>query len=228
MNASLADQLPACLAEDEFLRRFMGIFDEVADTVELQVANLDRLIDVAVAPEQMVQWLGHFWLDVYLLDPSMPIERRRRWVREMGRLLWLRGTADGLVGLLEQATGQQVEVSESGGVYGAGQAPPNPHHVQVWVDDAGFTTDDHLLATVHRELPAEVTFELQVGERLIWPLPGGGAGAVPVAPVPETVPRRLPGEAEFHVAHQIWQGERAVVSELHFGDLLRPHPGAGR
>ena len=134
--------------------------------------SLDHLIDVSVAPDQMVQWLGHFWLDVYLLDPSMPLDRRRRWVQAMGRLLWLRGTADGLVGLLEQVTGRQVEVGDSGGVYRAGEAPHNSHHVEVWVDDGGLTVDEHLLATVHRELPAEVTFELQVGERVLWPRSG--------------------------------------------------------
>ncbi|HVF14945.1 MAG TPA: phage tail protein [Acidimicrobiales bacterium] len=198
----LADQLPACLADDQFLRSFMGIIDEVADTVEMQVANLDHLIDVAVAPEQMVQWLGHFWLDVYLLDPSMALDRRRRWVREMGRLLWLRGTADGLTGLLGQVTGTRVEVSESGGVYALGGAPPNPHHVRVWVEEGGLTSDDHLLATVHRELPAEVSFELHVGERQIWPCP---VEAPPASeePLRGTVPREPPAVVgpEFHAHH---------------------------
>jgi len=173
MTGSLADQLPACLAEDEFLRRFMGIFDELAASVELQVANLENLVDISVAPEQMVQWLGQFWLDIYLLDPSMDLDRRRRWVREMGKLLWWRGTADGLTGLLEAITEQQVEVHDSGGVYREGEAPPNARHVQIWVDDCRSTSDEHLLATVHRELPAEVSFELQVGDRLLWPRPGG-------------------------------------------------------
>lgn len=170
---SLADQLPACLAEDEFLRRFMGIFDELVASVEIQVANLENLVDVTVAPEQMVQWLGQFWLDIYLLDPSMDLDRRRRWVREMGRLLWWRGTADGLTGLLEAITECQVEISDSGGVYRVGEAPSNTRHVQIWVDGSGSTSDEHLLATVHRELPAEVSFELQVGDRLLWPVTGG-------------------------------------------------------
>ena len=71
-QVSLAEQLPACLAEDRFLGQFLGILDEVAQTVEVQVAGLEHLVDVSVAPEQMVQWLGGFWLDIYLLDPSTP------------------------------------------------------------------------------------------------------------------------------------------------------------
>lgn len=166
---ALADQLPACLAEDRFLGQFLAILDEVAQTVEVQVGGLEHLVDVSVAPEQMVQWLGRFWLDVYLLDPSMTIERRREWVQRMGRLLWWRGTQEGLTGLLEQATGRSVEVIDSGGVYRGGEAPHNPRHVHIWVDEGGWTNDEHLLAVVHRELPADVTFELQIGERVVWP-----------------------------------------------------------
>jgi phage tail-like protein len=166
---SLADQLPACLAEDRFLGQFLGILDEVSQTVEVQVSGLENLVDVSVAPEQMVQWLGAFWLDVYLLDPSMSVERRREWVRRMGELLWWRGTREGLTGLLEQATGRRVEVVDSGGVYRAGEAPRSLRHVHIWVEDGGWTSDEHLLAFVHRELPVEVTFELQVGDRLVWP-----------------------------------------------------------
>jgi hypothetical protein len=146
----------------------------VAQSVELQVGGLEHLVDVSVAPEQMLQWLGRFWLDVYLLDPSMTVERRRDRVRGMGGLLWWRGTKQGLSGLLEQATGRSVEVYDSGGVYRAGEAPVNTRHVQIWVDDGGWTTDEHLLAFVHRELPAEVTFELQIGERVVWPPSTGG------------------------------------------------------
>ena len=168
---SLVDQLPACLAEDRFLGQFLGILDEVAQTVEVQVAGLEHLVDVSVAPEQMVQWLGGFWLDIYLLDPSTPIARRREWVRAMGRILWWRGTKDGLTGLLEQATGRRVEVIDNGGVYRAGEAPTTPRHIHIWVEEGGWTNDEHLLAFIHREVPADVTFELQVGDRMIWPRP---------------------------------------------------------
>ena len=173
MKVSLAEQLPACLAEDQFLRGFLGILDEVAQSVEVQVGGLENLVDVSVSPERMIQWLGGFWLDINLLDPSMPVERRRRWVREMRRLLWLRGTAEGLVGLLEQVTGKRAEITESGGVYRAGEAPPNARHVEVWVEDDGWTSDDALRTCVHRELPAEVTFQLVVGDRQVWPPPVG-------------------------------------------------------
>lgn len=174
MRAQIVDQLPAYLAQDDFLRRFVGIFDELESTIEPQVGGLDNLVDITVAPPQMVQWLGSSWLDLYLLDPSMPIERRRRWVRALGYLLWWRGTRNGLVGLLEQVTGRRAEVTESGGVFRRGEAPHNPRHVRVRVEEGGWTSDDHLLAFVHRELPAEVTFELHVGDRRLWPPVGTG------------------------------------------------------
>jgi phage tail-like protein len=169
VKVKLADQLPACLAEDPFLGQFLCLLDEVAEGVEMQVAGLEHLVDSSVAPAQMIQWVGGFWLDAYLVDSSMPIDRQRAWLRGMSQLLWWRGTLQGLSGILRLATGREVEIDDSGGVYRAGEAPTNAHHVSIWVDEGGWTSDEHLLAVLHREIPAEVSFELQVGERVVWP-----------------------------------------------------------
>jgi phage tail-like protein len=169
VKVKLADQLPACLTEDAFLSRFLGLFDELTQTVELQIAAIEHLVDSDVAPAQMVEWVGASWLDVYLIDSSMPVDRQREWVRAMGQLLWWRGTLQGLSGLLRLATGREVEIDDSGGVYRAGEAPVNRRHVQIWVDEGGLASDADLLAMARREMPAEVSFELQVGERRVWP-----------------------------------------------------------
>lgn len=167
MKVALAEQLPACLAEDPFLRQFLGIFDELTETVEMQVAGLEHVVDVTVAPDHIVRWLGG-WLGITDIDPSIPVARQRAWVKEMGRLMWWRGTRVGLEGILKLATGEQVEVIDSGGVYRSGQAPGNPRHVEIRVGSVGWTTEEHLLALLRQELPAEVTFDLRVGGRLTW------------------------------------------------------------
>ena len=191
MTVSFADYLPACLSEDPFLRDFLRIFDDVANTVDSQVSGLEHLFDVSVAPDHMVRWLGS-WLGIDDIDSSIPIERQRLWVEKMGTLLWWRGTRTGLRGVLGLSTGRAVDVVDTGGVYPrhapvqarsrlettapAPVAPTrhNPRHVHVWVEDVGRTTDEHLLAVLRRELPAEVTFELQVGNRMVWPPRGEG------------------------------------------------------
>lgn len=172
MTATFADQLPACLAEDPFLRRFLGIFDALEATVEVQVGGIEHVVDVAVAPDHMVRWLGG-WLGIDDIDPSTPVDRQREWVREMGRLMWWRGTRAGVEGMVRLATGEEVTVTDSGGVWRQGEAPATqPRHVRVLVNSVGWTTEDYLLALLHRELPAEVTYELRVGGRQVWPRPG--------------------------------------------------------
>jgi phage tail-like protein len=168
-TVQFADHLPACLAEDPFLQRFLQIFDAVANTVEMQISGMEHTIDVSVAPDRMVRWLGG-WLDINDIDPSTPIERQREWVHEMGRLFWWRGTKSGVEGMLRLATGEDVAVLDTGGVYRQGEAPAvHPRHVRVLVNSVGWTTEEYLLTLLRRELPAEVTFELRVGGRQVWP-----------------------------------------------------------
>lgn len=178
MNVRFADHLPACLAEDPFLwrldgdgeiRGFLAIFDALANTVEMQISGLENVVDVAVAPDRMVRWLGG-WLDIDDIDPSSPIDRQRGWVQQVGRLLWWRGTKEGVEGMLRVATGEDVAVIDSGAVYRQFEAPAvQPRHVRVMITDVGWTTEEHILTLLRRELPAEVTFELRIGGRQVWP-----------------------------------------------------------
>jgi hypothetical protein len=42
--------------------------------------------------------------------------------------------------------------------------------VRISLDSSGWTTDDDLLDLVRGELPAAVSFELTVGDRVVWPM----------------------------------------------------------
>lgn len=168
MRTGLVDQLPAALAEDGFLRRFVGIFDELSRSVQLDVEGLGHVIDPTVAPPAFVRWLGG-WLGIDSIDPSMPELRQRELVTAMGRFLCWRGTAIGLQGMLEMVTGGPAEVVDSGGVHLRGEAPENRRQVRARVEGTGWTTEEHLLALVRAEMPADVDFELRVGDRRLWP-----------------------------------------------------------
>jgi hypothetical protein len=84
-------------------------------------------------------------------------------------MLQWRGTALGLRQILEMVTDAPVEIIDSGGVYLEGEAPENPAHVRIKVESSGWTTEDDLLDLVRAELPAAVSFELSVGDRVVWP-----------------------------------------------------------
>lgn len=164
----LIEQLPVSMQDDEFLVRFLGIFQEVADTFMEQADNLEHLLDVSVAPPAMVRAMGG-WLGARGIDPALSEERQRRIVREQGRMLPWRGTGRGLRQLLEMVTDGPVVVIDSGGVYAEGEAPSRPAHVHILVTGTGWATDDDLVALIQADMPASVTFELHVGDRQLWP-----------------------------------------------------------
>src|SRR5262249_17458217 len=159
------------MVEDEFLVRFLTIFQDVADTVLHQVDTLPHMFDAAVAPDSMVRLMGH-WIGIDWIDPSLPDPLQRRIVREYSSLLHCRGTARGVKQLLEVVSGGPATVEDNGGVYLEGEAPLLPAHVRMAVESSGWATEADLLRIIRSELPAGVTFELRIGGRLVWPASG--------------------------------------------------------
>jgi phage tail-like protein len=175
----LIHQLPVGMVEDEFLVRFVSIFQHVADTVVGQIDNLPHVFDVTVAPLPMVRTLGR-WVGLDWIDPSLPDALQRRIVTEYFSMLRWRGTRRGMVQLLELISDAPATVEESGGIYPEGRAPADVGHVVLRVQTSGWATDADLLRIVQAELPASITFELHVGGRRIWPTLQGGGPAVPI------------------------------------------------
>jgi phage tail-like protein len=165
----LRNQLPMGMVEDDFLHRFLGIFQEMGDTYLHHIDNLEFAFDPAVAPLPMVRLLGAF-IGVDQLDPSLPEVTQRRVVQGAIRNLSWRGTEKGVRELLELITQAPVEIVDSGGVYLEGEAPHAPPHIVMRVQQLGLVEEPDLIELVSDGVPASVTFELFVGERRIWPI----------------------------------------------------------
>jgi phage tail-like protein len=164
----LIHQLPVGMVEDEFLVRFLSIFQDVADTVVEQIDSLPHMFDPTVAPLPMVRALGG-WVGLDWIDPSLPDALQRRIVRQYFAMLHWRGTKRGMRQLLELISEAPAAVVESGGIYQEGTTPSGNGHVVLRVERSGWATEPDLLRIVRAELPASVTFELFVGDRQIWP-----------------------------------------------------------
>jgi len=164
----LLGQLPMGMLEDDFFARFVGIFQEVATSFLDGVDNLENVVDVTVAPETVVRWMGG-WLGVDYIDSSLPHDLQRRIVRESGKILAWRGTRRGLMGFLELVCGDGVEIEETGGVFAEGDAPRTPPTVVVRVQTTGWIPESDFVEWLRDELPANVRFGLYVGDRQLWP-----------------------------------------------------------
>lgn len=165
MTAWLLDQLPAHMAEDPFLCKFLAIFTTIADGVRGHGDSMPYLLDVGLTPETMVRYLGG-WIGLEV-DAGMPVDHQRRIVGSSGAIVSGRGTAPGLVEFLELVTGSPVEVSDSGGVFPVGRAGAGDKHVCVRVTSRGTAVADHLIDLIADEIPADCTFDLWVGGEAI-------------------------------------------------------------
>jgi len=163
----LIHQLPVGMVEDDFLVRFLRIFQGVSDTMLHQVDTLPHMFDPTVAPDAMVRTMGE-WLGLFI-DSSLPDALQRRIVSVYSSMVRWRGTAYGVRQLLEMVSGAPATVEDNGGVFLEGESPHGPPHVRLTAQSLGWATEEDLLSFVRYELPASATFELIVDGKTLWP-----------------------------------------------------------
>jgi len=161
-------QLPVGMTEDDFFVRFVSIFQDVASTVFEQIDTLPSLFDTAVAPDSLVRAIGS-WVGLDWVDPSLPDMAQRDLVRGYSAGLQWRGTRKGLTDLLTLITGDEPAIDDSGGVYLEDEAPEMAPHVRIALPTSGPATTQDLLRIIREELPASVTFELDIGGTRVHP-----------------------------------------------------------
>jgi phage tail-like protein len=165
----LVAQLPVGMLEDDFFRRFVSIFQDMADTIIDGVDSIEHAVDITVAPEAMVRFLGS-WIGVHAIDPSLPLPLQRRVVQGAAQALTWRGTRRGLLSYLEVICGEGVEIEESGGVWREGEAPRDPPSVVIRVPSTGWVSEEDFTRLVRDELPANASCIIEVAGRPIWPV----------------------------------------------------------
>ena len=94
--------LPTIYREDkeneDFLRRFLAIFENTFAGVDEEIAGLTRYLDPHGIPPEYLSWLGG-WLAV-AADEDWSEQARRRLIDEAPQLFKKRGTREGLLELL--------------------------------------------------------------------------------------------------------------------------------
>lgn len=172
---AVVDQLPAVYQEDEFVRRFVGAFDDALAPVLLTLDRLECYLDPRLAPEDFLAWVGE-WVGIELDEAWGPVQRREI-VAGAASLHRRRGTAPGIeqavrlalgLGLTDTADdGGDVEVTDSGGT--TWSARP----------DAPLPGTPELSLTVRVRVPDPRTVDIRRLDRVVT--------AVKPAHVPHTV-----------------------------------------
>lgn len=102
--------LPAIYSEDDFLGRYLLIFESIMNPIIWMIDNFDFYLTPDLAPEEWLRWLAS-WFDLVLV-PELPIERQRAIMNQIGWLFLRRSTRAGLERLLELYFGVRPEIIE--------------------------------------------------------------------------------------------------------------------
>ena len=191
----LAHQLPVGMTDDDFLMRFLTIFQRISDSVLSQIDTLPDMFDSAVAPPNVVRAMAE-WIGVDWVDSSLDDRLQREILRQYSDLLAWRGTRRGLEQLLRLLSGAEAMVRDSGGVFAEGESPDGPMHVRLDMQSAGWNRVDDLIRIVRAELPASVTFDMRIANEKGWPRAAGARGAT------AQLPLRQPSETELRSTGQ--------------------------
>jgi phage tail-like protein len=183
--SSYLDYLPAVFRQDEFMGRFLGIFESVLAPLEGVVDELPYYTDPTVCPEEVLPYLTH-WVATEMGE-TWPAERQRRILAVAAELHRWRGTRRGLKAYLEAVTGGTPLVAENtdGSRLGPdnrlglsarlGRAIPNHVTVTLAVHEGEEPDPTEVAALIEEQKPAHATYLLRIVARRARRVEGGGA-----------------------------------------------------
>lgn len=180
--------LPAIYEQDDFMGRFLMLFESFRAPIDAQIAQIWHYFDPSLTPDAFLPWLAS-WVDL-TLDERWPLERRRALLANAMSLFRQRGTRRGLARYLELYTGGQVEIvehrAENFTLGAASRLGPRlalgasnvPHTFTITVrlpgDDLGLSDEEahRLLARmIDAEKPAHAAYHLIVERHAPEPQP---------------------------------------------------------
>lgn len=109
-RSSYLSYLPGIYHDNDFLARFLLIFEHILGPIDRTVANLHHYFNADTVPSEAINWLAS-WLGL-VLDDRMPEESRREIIRAAAELYRWRGTRRGLTHYLTLYTGIEPEIIE--------------------------------------------------------------------------------------------------------------------
>lgn len=110
----LVDYVPAMLAEDPFLQRFLDGLDHVMGPMIVRVDCLAEYLDPRLTTRPMLDYLG-YWISAQIV-PDMSDDESRRAVLLARELNALRGTVAGIQAWAHHVGLGDIEVEDSGSV----------------------------------------------------------------------------------------------------------------
>ena len=159
--SSYLKYLPPIYSDDDFMGRFLLIFENVLSPIERTVGNLHYYFDAQMAPPEMLPWLAS-WLGL-ALDERWPDDQRRALILAAVELYQWRGTRRGLSEFLRLYTGYTPQIVELGvGRRGVTAADSFRFTVRITVPDPAQVDRSVVEAIIEAEKPAHTGYSLEI------------------------------------------------------------------
>jgi phage tail-like protein len=147
------ESLPVIYADNDFLARFLLLFQNVWEPLEQRQDHIDMYFDPRTSPASFLPWLAS-WLDLSF-NQHWPEIRRRRLLAEAIDLYRWRGTRYGLVRMIEVCTGITPEVAEN-------SALPYTFDVKIALPKDGDIDKNLIDELIQAHKPAHAGYRLEV------------------------------------------------------------------
>jgi phage tail-like protein len=147
------DFLPSIFQDNDFLGRFLLIFQSIWEPLEQRQDHLAMYIDPRTSPAVFLPWLAG-WLGVAIGTP-MTEGRLRELLSEAVELYRWRGTRYGLTRMIEVCTGLKPQIAES-------SADPFVLHIRVAIPPDSEADRDAIERLVIANKPAHTGYILEV------------------------------------------------------------------
>lgn len=103
--------LPDIFQENDFLQRFLYIFEDIWEPLEQRQDHIHMFFDPRTCPTSFLPWLAS-WLGLSF-NPHWPEARRRQLLAQAMELYRWRGTRYGLIRIIEVCTGITPTITEN-------------------------------------------------------------------------------------------------------------------
>lgn len=147
------ESLPVIYADNDFLGRFLLLFQNVWEPLEQRQDHIDMYFDPRTSPANFLPWLAS-WLDLSF-NQHWPETRRRRLLAEAIDLYRWRGTRYGLVRMIEVCTGITPEVTDN-------PAQPYIFDVKITLPKDGDIDKNLIEELIQAHKPAHAGYRLEV------------------------------------------------------------------
>ena len=179
-NADYMRFLPEVYSYDDFMNRFLMMFESFWKPINQQISQVEDYFDPDLTPKSFLPWLAS-WVGMYI-DETFPKDRIRLLIKSAVPFYHSRGTAQSLKLFLEMYSGGEAEIKEQtahnmvlGGVMGLGDGialgtenKPNTVYVTLKaplseLERTGFTEEKYarkISEFIRRIVPAHTVFSL--------------------------------------------------------------------